>query len=108
MEAVKNKGGRPTKAEVAARGLAETELKRLLAMFKRHAHTMQADLISQTENTELPLKERIKLQLDLLKMYESFLKTNKMLLSSADGEDGGLDSKDPDDLPTQPIFRLAG
>lgn len=107
MEAPKNKGGRPTKAEVAARGIPETELKRLLALFKRHAHTMQADLISQTENTELSLKDRIKLQLDLLKMYESFLKTNKMLLSGADG-DGGLDAKDPDDLPTHTVFRLLG
>jgi hypothetical protein len=109
MEAVKNKGGRPTKAEQAAKGITETELKRVLALLRKSMPTFVANLISEVENSDTPLKDRIKLQLDLLKAYESLLKTNKALLASADKDgDGGLDSKDPDDLPSQPIFRLAG
>lgn len=108
MEAQRNKGGRPTKAEQAAKGITETELKRILLMFKKAAPVMVGDLLAQLESSTLTLKDKIKLQIDLLKMYESLLKTNKTLLSSADSGDGGLDSKDPDDLPSQPIFRLAG
>lgn len=109
MEAPKNKGGRPTKAEQAAKGITDTELKRILLMFKKAAPVMVGDLLAQLESSQLTLKDKIKLQIDLLKMYESLLKTNKALLASADKDgDGGLDSKDPDDLPSQPIFRLAG
>lgn len=109
MEAVKNKGGRPTKAEQAAKGIVETELKKLLLMFRKSAPVMVGNLLEQLESSQLTLKDKIKLQIDLLKMYESLLKTNKALLASADKDgDGGLDSKDPDDLPSQPIFRLAG
>lgn len=108
MEAQRNKGGRPTKAEQAAKGITETELKRILLMFKKAAPVMVGDLLAQLESSTLTLKDKIKLQIDLLKMYESLLKTNKTLLASADSSDGGLDSKDPDDMPSQPIFRLAG
>lgn len=104
MEAPKNKGGRPTKAEQLAKGITETELKRLLSQFKRVAPTIVANLISEIENKELGIKEKIKLQIDLLKMYESLLKTNKALLAT------GAPTEEPvvEDEPDRPIFRLAG
>lgn len=106
MEAPKNKGGRPTKAEQLAKGITETELKRLLNQFKRVAPTIVANLISEIENKELGIKEKIKLQIDLLKMYESLLKTNKTLLATGAPAEEPTDGA-ADDTPVIQ-FRLAG
>ena len=109
MEAPKNKGGRPTKAEQLAKGIQETELKRLLAQLRKVSPTILADLISEIENSELSLKEKIKIRLDVLKLYESLLKTNKALLATNDAPDTSDDaSTGADDGAPVVQFRLAG
>jgi hypothetical protein len=100
---VKNKGGRPTKAEQLAKGITESELKTALRFLKRVHGDMIQSLILDLEDTQLSLKDRIKLKFDLIKLYESLLKTDKTLKSSLELPEPA----DEGEAPTKVVFRLA-
>lgn len=102
----KNKGGRPTKAEQAAKGITQSELAGGLRVLKRAFVPSLQFLIEASDSSELSFTQRVKLKKELAEMYQAMLKNDKILIAS-DSKSGEVvrDSDEPQEAPIQ--FNLA-
>lgn len=101
----KNKGGRPTKAEVAARGITKTELEAGIKILKKIFGTALDTMIELSDDTSLSTKDRFKLKQDLVLMYINLIKSDQSLKQQLAK---GTDTPDEtEDKPLAPIFNFA-
>jgi hypothetical protein len=102
----RNKGGRPTKAEVAARGITKTELETGLKILKRIFGSALDTMIEISDNAELGIKDRFKMKQELVNMYINLVKSDQALkIQLSKGTDGEID--EPTDKPLAPVFNFA-
>ena len=103
QDTTKNKGGRPTKAEAAAKGMTPTELDSVVRMLKRHFGPAMARAIEISSMTQLPLDKQFRMNVELAKLYVDMLRIQKQL------RNGGSEAGD-DDEERQPeaqrVFNL--
>lgn len=101
----KNKGGRPTKAEVAARGITKTEFELGLKILKKVFGSSIDSMIEMSDSTELSVKDRFKMKQDIVNLYINLIKSDvsvKMQLSKVDDS-----QEEPEDKPLAPVFNFA-
>ena len=101
----KNKGGRPTKAEVAARGITKTELEAGIKILKKIFGTALDTMIELSDDTSLSTKDRFKLKQDLVLMYINLIKSDQSLKQQLAKASDGPDEQE--DKPLAPIFNFA-
>ncbi len=101
----KNKGGRPTKAEVAARGLTKTELEIGLKILKKIFGTAIDKMIEISDNPDLSIKEQFKMKQELVMLYINLVKSDQALkIQMSKGEEA---PDEPTDKPLAPVFNFA-
>lgn len=101
----KNKGGRPTKAEVAARGITKTELEAGIKILKKIFGSALDTMIELSDDTSLSTKDRFKLKQDLVMMYINLIKSDQSLKQQlAKGTD---EQDEQSDKPLAPVFNFA-
>lgn len=103
----RNKGGRPTKAEQAAKGITQSELAGGLRVLKRAFVPSLQFLIEASDSEKLTYAQRVKLKKEIAEMYQAMLKNDKVLIA-ADNKSGDTpadDSSEPDEAPI--TFNLA-
>ncbi|UAV84521.1 hypothetical protein PHB09_025 [Pseudomonas phage PHB09] len=101
----KNKGGRPTKAEVAARGITKTELEAGIKILKKIFGSALDTMIELSDDTSLSTKDRFKLKQDLVMMYINLIKSDQSLKQQLAK---GTDEQDEQaDKPLAPVFNFA-
>lgn len=101
----KNKGGRPTKAEVAARGITKTDLEIGLKILKK-VYGMSLDkMIEISDDESIPAKERFKMKQVLADMYTNLYKSNEALKIQM--AKGGDVPDEQTDKPLAPVFNFA-
>lgn len=101
----KNKGGRPTKAEVAARGITKTELEAGLRILKKIFGSALDKMIEISDDSSLTIKERFKMKQELVMMYINLVKSDQsMKIQMNKGSDVPDESEDK---PLAPVFNFA-
>lgn len=103
MEEAKNKGGRPSNAELAAKGITKTELEIGLRLLKRYFGPAVARAIEIASDDKIPLDKQFKMQLDLIKLFMEMKRADIALKKDPEG-----DNEDDDDKPVAPVFKLRG
>lgn len=101
MAEVKNKGGRPTNAELAAKGITKSELDAGLRVLKKYFGPAVARAIEIAEDDRLPLDKQFKMQVDLVKLYMEMIRADIALK-----KDPSTNSDDDIDKPLAPVFKL--
>ena len=105
MTAPKNKGGRPSNAELAARGMTKTDLDVGLKTLKRYFGRAAEKIVELASNPELPVDKQFKMNQDLINMFMAMLKADAMLKQAAARDDGNNDmNTDNDDKPKGVVF----
>ncbi|ALT58330.1 hypothetical protein PaSzw1_4 [Pseudomonas phage PaSzW-1] len=90
MTQERNKGGRPTNAELEARGIIQTDLKAGLRLLKKSFAENIRFLQEQSDNPEVSLQMRIKLKKELSDMFVAYYKADIALKKElAKGTDSG-------------------
>jgi len=104
-----NKGGRPTLAEQAAKGVKKSDLaKGLILLRKAFGPAVERMIELQQTTTDMTPEKEFKMAMDLTKLYMEMLKADKALILAeqrAEGGDGEL--PDSDSTPA-PVFALFG
>lgn len=101
----KNKGGRPTKAEMAARGITKTELDAGLRILKKIFGTAIDKMIEISDDASLTIKDRFKMKQELVMMYINLVKSDQALkMQLAKGTEA---EEEPTDKPLAPVFNFA-
>lgn len=106
MAEVKNKGGRPSNAELAARGMTKTELESGLRLLRKHfgPAVAKAIEIASEKSGDLPVDKQFRMQLELIKLFMEMKRADIALKNAANGSD---DTEEEDDSrPVAPIFKL--
>jgi hypothetical protein len=101
----KSKGGRPSNAELAARGITKTELEAGLRILRRifgPSLTRMIELSVEAED-KMPLDKQFKMHQDLVNMYVQLLKADKSFKAIAAG---GKAEETPEPT-TGVVFQLA-
>jgi hypothetical protein len=107
MEQQKNKGGRPSNAELAARGMTKTELEAGLRLLRKHFGPAVAKAIELASSAdELPLDKQFRMQLELIKLFMEMKRADQALKNTANGGESADD--DDEDKPIAPVFQLLG
>lgn len=101
----KNKGGRPTKAEMAARGITKTELEAGLRILKKIFGSAIDKMIELSDDVDLSVKDRFKMKQDLVNMYIALVKSDQALKMQL--AKGTTDEIDEVDRPLAPVFNFA-
>lgn len=101
----KNKGGRPTNAELAARGMTKTELDAGLKILKKIFGKSIDTMIEISDNTDLSDKERFKMKQELVMMYINLVKSDQALKMQLARE--GDTPDETTDKPLAPVFNFA-
>lgn len=101
----RNKGGRPTKAEVAARGITKTELEAGLKILKKIFGSALDTMIEISDNADLSVKERFKMKQELVMMYINLVKSDQALKIQL--SKGTEEEVDTSDKPLAPVFNFA-
>ncbi len=102
----RNKGGRPTKAEMAARGVTKTELEAGLRILKKIYGSAIDKMIEISDSSDLSDKERFKMKQELVMMYINLVKSDQALkMQLAKGTEGEIE--DTSDKPLAPVFNFA-
>jgi 3-methyladenine DNA glycosylase AlkC len=105
MTAPKNKGGRPSNAELAARGMTKTDLDVGLKTLKRYFGRAAEKIVELASNPELPVDKQFKMNQDLINMFMAMLKADAMLKQAAARDDGNNEmNTDTDDKPKGVVF----
>lgn len=103
----RNKGGRPTKAEQAAKGVTQSELAQGLRVLKRAFVPSLQFLVEASDSPNLTYTQRVKLKKELADMYQAMLKNDKALIA-ADNRSGDVPPETNDEPEEAPItFNLA-
>lgn len=101
----KNKGGRPTKAEMAARGITKTELDAGLRILRKIYGTAIDKMIEISDDVSLTIKERFKMKQELVMLYINLVKSDQALKIQLTK---GTDVPDEiEDKPLAPVFNFA-
>lgn len=101
----KNKGGRPTKAEMAARGITKTELDAGLRILRKIYGTAIDKMIEISDDVSLTIKERFKMKQELVMLYINLVKSDQALKIQLTK---GIDTPDEiEDKPLAPVFNFA-
>lgn len=101
----KNKGGRPTKAEMAARGMTKTELDAGLKILKKIFGSALDKMIEISDDTTLTIKERFKMKQELVMMYINLVKSDQALKMQMNK--GSDEPDEQTDKPLAPVFNFA-
>ena len=94
---VKNKGGRPTNAELAARGMVKTDLDVGLKTLKKYFGRSVEKIVELASNPDLPVDKQFKMNQDVVSMFMAMLKADmalKQALARGDGDDTPVDEGD--------------
>lgn len=106
---VKNKGGRPSNAELALRGITKTELEIGLKILKKVFGPSIDKMIELSDDASLSVKDRFKMKQDLVNMYKDFLRTDQALKQAiARGDGDEAPQADEGDKPKGVVFDLFG
>ena len=101
----KNKGGRPTKAEMAARGMTKTELDTGLKILKKIFGVAIDKMIEISDDASLTIKDRFKMKQELVMMYINLVKSDQALkIQLAKGNE---EPDEIEDKPLAPVFNFA-
>lgn len=100
MAETKNKGGRPTNAELAAKGITKTELEIGLRLLKKHFGPAVTRAIEIANTDGIPLDKQFKMQLDLIKLFMEMKRADIQLKKEPETVE------DDDDAPRAPVFKL--
>lgn len=101
----KNKGGRPSNAELAARGVTKTELEAGIKILKKIYGTAIDKMVELSDDVNLSVKDRFKMKQDLVNMYIALIKADVSLkIQMAKGSDT---PDEPEDKPLAPVFNFA-
>lgn len=103
-----NKGGRPTLAEQAAKGVKKSDLAKGLILLRKAFGPAVEKMIELQQTSEMTPEKEFKMALDLTKLYMEMLKADKALImaeqrANDDGTDGA-----GNDQPPAPVFKLFG
>lgn len=102
----KNKGGRPTKAEMAARGVTKTEFETGLKILKKIYGQSLDKMIEISDDETIPAKERFRMKQVLVDMYTNLIKADVALkIQLAKGTDAPEEQEA--DKPLAPVFNFA-
>lgn len=101
----KNKGGRPSNAELAARGMTKTELEAGLRILKRYFGKAVDKIVELASDDKIPVDKQFKMNQDVVNMFMSMLKADAMLKQAAarDGDNSDMDT-DKEDKPKGVVF----
>lgn len=100
----KNKGGRPTKAEMAARGITKTELEAGLKILKKIFGSAIDKMIELSDDVSLSVKDRFKMKQDLVNMYIALVKSDQALkMQLARGTD---ETEEQEERALAPVFNF--
>lgn len=105
MEQQKNKGGRPTKAEVAARGLTKTDLEAGMKILRKIFGSALDKMIEISDDESLTIKEQFKMKQELVMLYINLVKSDQALKIQMNK--GGDVPDEPEDKPLAPVFNFA-
>lgn len=101
----KNKGGRPTKAEMAARGITKTELDVALKILKKIFGNAIDTMIAISDDVSLTIHQRFKMKQELVNMYHMLYKSDIAIkMQLAKGTEG---EEELTDKPLAPVFNFA-
>lgn len=103
----RNKGGRPTKAEVAARGITKTELEVGLKILKKIFGESIDRMIAISDDTSLPIKEQFRMKKELVDLYIKLKHSDTSLRIQIAKQLDNPDEMSQDDLPKAPVFQFA-
>lgn len=105
MTAPKNKGGRPSNAELAARGMTKTDLDIGLKTLKKYFGRSVEKIVELASNPDLPVDKAFKMNQDVINMFMSMLKADQMLKQALakDGDNSDMDT-DTNDKPAGVVF----
>jgi hypothetical protein len=100
----KNKGGRPSNAELAARGMTKTELDAGLKILKRYFGKAVDRIVELASDEKMPIDKQFKMNQDVVNMFMAMLKAEAMLKQAAAREDGDGMNTDTEDKPQGVVF----
>lgn len=101
MTEPKNKGGRPTNAELAAKGITKSELEVGLRLLKRHFGPAVTRAIEIANMDGIPLDKQFKMQLDLIKLFMEMKRADMAFKKDPDSA-----TDDDVEKPIAPVFKL--
>lgn len=91
----KNKGGRPSNAELAARGMTKTDLDVGLKTLKKYFGRSVEKIVELASNPDLPVDKAFKMNQDVINMFMAMLKADALLKqATARGDDVGTGDDD--------------
>lgn len=102
----RNKGGRPSNAELAARGMTKTELDAGLKILKKYFGNAVGKIVELASDEKIPVDKQFKMNQDVVNMFMAMLKADAMLKQAAAREDGNNSdmNTDDDDKPKGVVF----
>lgn len=105
MTAPKNKGGRPSNAELAARGMTKTDLDIGLKTLKKYFGRSVEKIVEIASNPDLPIDKQFKMNQDVVSMFMAMLRADVMLKQAMakDGDNNDMDT-DKEDKPAGVVF----
>lgn len=107
MTAPKNKGGRPSNAELAARGMTKTELDVGLRTLKKYFGRSVEKIVELASDPDVAKDKQFKMNQDVINMFMAMLKADAALKqAAAKGTD--VEDEDTVDKPPAIVFQLAG
>ncbi|MND43740.1 hypothetical protein D3C80_345600 [compost metagenome] len=106
MSEQKNKGGRPSNAELAARGMTKTEFQAGLNILKKIFGPSIDKMIELSDSDELSVKDQFRMKQELANMYIALVKSDHQLRIQLSRKDG-LPDESGEDKPLAPVFAFA-
>ncbi len=100
----KNKGGRPSNAELAARGMTKTDLEIGLKTLKRYFGRSVEKIVELASAPDLPVDKAFKMNQDVINMFMAMLKADAALKQAMAREDNGDMNTDEADKPKGVVF----
>lgn len=105
----KNKGGRPTNAELAARGMTKTDLDIGLKTLKKYFGRSVEKIVELASNPDMPVDKQFKMNQDVINMFMAMLKADAMLKqATARGDDVGVSDEADKPKGNGVVFDLFG
>jgi hypothetical protein len=104
MTAPKNKGGRPSNAELAARGMTKTDLDIGLKTLKKYFGRSVEKIVEIASNPDLPIDKQFKMNQDVVSMFMAMLRADVMLKQAMAKDDNSDMDTDKEDKPAGVVF----
>ena len=104
MTAPKNKGGRPSNAELAARGMTKTDLEIGLKTLKKYFGRSVEKIVELASNPDMPVDKQFKMNQDVINMFMAMLRADAALKQAMAKEDNSDMNTDVEDKPKGVVF----